>query len=328
MPALPRKRLHGLIRPPRRRAYPSGSGFASVQNAYKPSAFFSERLSAFDREEVEATIPVVEAGGDEDVEVRVEDEVVAEGLDGGDGGELAVREVEAGAEPITQGFDGGAEEQVEEVASFAKDAAQGPGHGEDELAVGNVVAKGVADPVAGGADAALMAGGAEVAALAGEGEELFVAAIGALKAGEASGEVAAAVEAIDDGDRVGAEGTVGLAMAVLVVGEEFAPGVVDNLPEGRGAGSSGLVDGGHKECSEEQSMCGARLGGMDRMGWISGWVEGQEHAWDPLAISGTTAWKRVGEVGAHVVGHGRNTVGVGGYGMTISPGRLRQPGAE
>ena len=32
--------LHGLIRPPRRRAHPAGFGFASVQNAYKPSAFF------------------------------------------------------------------------------------------------------------------------------------------------------------------------------------------------------------------------------------------------------------------------------------------------
>ena len=33
--------LHGLIRPPRRRAHPAGFGFASVQNAYKPSAFFN-----------------------------------------------------------------------------------------------------------------------------------------------------------------------------------------------------------------------------------------------------------------------------------------------
>ena len=33
--------FHGLIRPPRRRAHPAGFGFASVQNAYKPSAFFN-----------------------------------------------------------------------------------------------------------------------------------------------------------------------------------------------------------------------------------------------------------------------------------------------
>jgi hypothetical protein len=47
------------------------------------------------------------------------------------------------------------------------------------------VANGGGDPVAGGADAALVAGGAEVAALAGEGEEAFVVAVRALQAGEA-----------------------------------------------------------------------------------------------------------------------------------------------
>lgn len=192
---------------------------------------------------VEGAVLVVETGGGEDMKVRVEDEVVAEGLDGGDCGELAVGEVKAGVEPIAQRFDGGAEKQVEEVASLTEDAAQGPGHGENELAVGDVVAEGVADPVAGGADTALMAGGAEVATLAGEGEELFVAAIGALKAGETSGEVAAAVEAIDDGNGIAAEGSVGLAMAVLVGGEEFAPSVVNNLPEGRGARREGAGAG-------------------------------------------------------------------------------------
>jgi hypothetical protein len=29
-----------LISPPRRQAHPAGSGYASAQNAYKPSAFF------------------------------------------------------------------------------------------------------------------------------------------------------------------------------------------------------------------------------------------------------------------------------------------------
>ena len=67
---------------------------------------------------------------------------------------------------------------------------------------------------------------------------------------------------------------------------------------------------------------------MDRMGWISERMEGQEHAWDPLAISGTTAWKRVGEVVAHVVGHGRNTVGVGELGWRfprVGVALLHQP---
>jgi len=49
---------------------------------------------------------------------------------------------------------------------------------------------------------ALVAGGAEVAGLAGEGEELFVAAIGAMEAGEASGEIAAPEESADGGDGI------------------------------------------------------------------------------------------------------------------------------
>ena len=68
------------------------------------------------------------------------------------------------------------------MAAFAEDAAQDAGDGEDELAVWDFVADCVGDPVAGGADAALVAGGAEVAALAGEGEEAFVATIRAPEA--------------------------------------------------------------------------------------------------------------------------------------------------
>ena len=41
-------------------------------------------------------------------------EVIAERLHSGDGGELAVREVEPGAEPIAQAGDGFVEEDVEE----------------------------------------------------------------------------------------------------------------------------------------------------------------------------------------------------------------------
>ena len=72
---------------------------------------------------------------------------------------------------------------VEQFAALAEDATQRAWHGEDELAVRKVVAHGVGDPVADPADAALVAAGAEVAGLAGEGEELFVAAAGALEGG-------------------------------------------------------------------------------------------------------------------------------------------------
>jgi hypothetical protein len=140
-------------------------------------------------------------------------------------------------------------EEGEEVAAFAEDSAQDAGDGEDELAVRDFVADGGGDPVAGGADAALVAGGAEVAALAGEGEEAFVAAVRALKAGETGSEVATAEEGLDGGDGGGRERAEGFAVMFLVVGEEVIPAVVDELPEGRSAGASWLVDGRHNKCS-------------------------------------------------------------------------------
>jgi hypothetical protein len=87
-----------------------------------------------------------------------------------------------------------------------------------------------------------------VAGFAGEGEELFVAAVRALEAGEAGGEVAAFVELIDYGDGVFAQGAVGLAVDGLVFGEKWGPGVVDDLPEWGGSGAAWAVDGRH-ECS-------------------------------------------------------------------------------
>ena len=68
-----------------------------------------------------------------------------------------------------EGVDGGVKENGEELAAFAKDAAQDAWNGEDELAVGDFVADGGGDPVTGGADAALVAGGAEVATPCGSG---------------------------------------------------------------------------------------------------------------------------------------------------------------
>jgi hypothetical protein len=89
----------------------------------------------------------------------------------------------------------------------------------------------------------MVAGGAEVAALAGEGEEAFVATIGALEAGEAGGEVAATEEGLDGGDGGGIERAEGFPVKFFVEGEELVPAVVDDLPEWRGTGAAGLVDG-------------------------------------------------------------------------------------
>jgi hypothetical protein len=141
------------------------------------------------------------------------------------------------------------EEVGEELAAFAEDASEHLWDGEHELAVWHFVADGGGDPVARGADTALMAGRAEMAALAGEGEEAFVAAIGALEAGEAGSEVATAQEGFDGGDGGRVERAEILAVPFFVFGQKSVPTVVDELPEGRGAGAAGLVDAGHKECS-------------------------------------------------------------------------------
>ncbi|MGB6219885.1 MAG: hypothetical protein WBG04_02545 [Haloferula sp.] len=195
-------------------------------------------------------------------------------MDGGDSTEFAVGEIKAEAEVIAEAFCGGVEEVGEELAAFAEDPPQDLGDGEDELTVRDFMADGGGDPVAGAAHAALVAGGAE-AALAGVGEEAFVAAVGTLYTGEAGGKVAATKKTFDGGDGLASERAEAFAMAGFVLGEEVIPAVVDELPEGRGARTPGLVDGGHKECSKEHLLCEASSGGIDRMGWISGRVEGQ-----------------------------------------------------
>ena len=120
---------------------------------------------------------------------------------------------------------------VEELAAFAEDTAQGPGHRENELAVRNLKADLVGDPIAQGADTALVATGAEMPSLAGEGEQLFVPTFGAQEPGKSGGEVAAAVELIDHCDGIPAQRAIGPAMAGFVVGDELVPGTVDDLPQ-------------------------------------------------------------------------------------------------
>ena len=210
---------------------------------------FGDRSGAFRGHAVEAPGLVEESVGGQYVQVRVEYQVVAEAVDCRNCRDAPVGQVEAGAEGVAQGFGGGVEEDGEQLAAFAEDAAEHARHGEHELAVGNLAADVVGDPVAGGQGAALVAGGAEIATFAGEGHELFVAAVGALEAGEAGGQVTAAEEGLDDRHGGRGERAVGLAVAGFVVGEEVGPAVVDGLPERGGAGTAGLVDGRHKGCS-------------------------------------------------------------------------------
>ena len=208
-----------------------------------------DRSGAFGGHAVEAPGLVEESVGGQYVQMRVEYPVVAEAVDCRNCRDAPVWQVEAGAEGVAEGFGGGVEEDREQLAALAEDAAEHARHGEHELAVGYLAADVVGDPVAGGQGATLVAGGAEIATFASEGHELFVAAVGALQAGEALGQVTAAQEGLDDRHGGGVERAVGAAMAGFVVGEEVGPAVVDGLPEGRGAGAAGLVNGRHRRCS-------------------------------------------------------------------------------
>ncbi len=82
-------------------------------------------------------------------------------------------------------------------------------------------------------------------------EVISLAAGNGLRAGEARRQVAAAEEELDDGDGGGVERTVGRAVAFLMGREKVRPAVMDELPERRGAGAAGLMDGRHKECAYE-----------------------------------------------------------------------------
>jgi uncharacterized MAPEG superfamily protein len=178
-------------------------------------------------------------------------QVVPEGLHGGDGGELALGQLEPDPHPVAQALDGRAEEVVEKFASFAEDASQGFWHREDELAVRHVEAEDARDPVAGLADFALMAARAEVAGLAGEGKEAFMPAVRTLEPGESSGEVSAAVELANDVNGVASQRAVNGAVAFLVTGLEIGPAMVHNLPQGRSTGTARAIDGRHNNCSLE-----------------------------------------------------------------------------
>jgi hypothetical protein len=91
---------------------------------------FDGRSEVFGGHAVEAAVGGEESVGGKDVEVRVVDEVVAEGVDSGDGSDAAVGEVETGAKGVLEGGDGGVEKEGEKVAALAKDAAQDLGDGE------------------------------------------------------------------------------------------------------------------------------------------------------------------------------------------------------
>jgi len=120
-------------------------------------------------------------------------------------------------------------EFVQQVAVIFERRADQPGEGKDEVPVGHDSADLVGDESGLDEGAALVTGRAEAALLAGEGEEVLVAAVGAMKAGEAGVDVAAFEERLDGGGGVGRK--TGHRGGVIV----------EDLPDWRGAGLARAV---------------------------------------------------------------------------------------
>ncbi len=133
-------------------------------------------------------------GGGEHVDVGVPKQVAAKGRHGDAEAGLAGRAGGAITQPQGEHFLGGVVKLTEQGGLASENSAQHAGEREHEVVVGAGLADVVGDGGGFGEGAALVTGGAEVALFAGEGEQVVVAAVGAVEAGEAGVEIAAALE--------------------------------------------------------------------------------------------------------------------------------------
>ena len=179
-----------------------GAGVAQVpQDSVVPE--FGEFLPAAGRNKMKVAVGGEDAGRREDVHMRVPKEEVPKAPDGDDEARLAVGLPGAVAKPSGDRGVRGVVEFVQQGAVIFERRADQPGEGENEVPVGYDSADLVGDESGLDEGAALVTGRAEAALLAGEGEEVLVAAVGAMKAGEAGVDVAAFEERLDGGGASG-----------------------------------------------------------------------------------------------------------------------------
>jgi hypothetical protein len=70
---------------------------------------------------VEAPFPIEQAVGSEDMQVRVKDKVIAEGVDGGSSADATAWQAETRTKGVAQSLGGGLEKEMEEVAALAEE---------------------------------------------------------------------------------------------------------------------------------------------------------------------------------------------------------------
>ena len=128
----------------------------------------------------------------EAVDVGVVGEVVAEGVDGEDDADTALREACLLAQPVLQGVGDEVAELGEALWLFAEDIAKHSGYGKYPVPMWDGQADFIANEGSGVESTTLVAAGATAAPFAGKGQKVVVVAVGALDAKEAAGEIAAA----------------------------------------------------------------------------------------------------------------------------------------
>ena len=122
------------------------------------------------RQAVKAPVGGKQTVGDEHVKMGMEDEVIAKSMNGGNSSDFAFRKIELEAKGFGQGIDRTLEQKRKQLTTFAKDAAQQFGNGENHLSMWDLMADRSRDPFASGSHASLVAGRTEMASFAGEGE--------------------------------------------------------------------------------------------------------------------------------------------------------------
>ena len=125
--------------------------------------------------------------GDEDVQMGVEVQIVAEGLYGDDHAWLSGGGSESYADDVAETQPGGLAEAGEELTVELEGFSEPFGDGDDDLPVGNFLRDLVADEFSELLDLLLMATGTEVALLAAEGDQVVAPPNGRNAAGRIRG---------------------------------------------------------------------------------------------------------------------------------------------
>lgn len=122
------------------------------------------------RQAVKVPVRSKQTIGDEHVEMGMEDEVITKSVNGSDGSNSAFGKIELETKGFGQGINRTLEQKREQLATFAKDAAQHFGNGENHLSMRDLMTYRTCDPFTGGSHATLVTRRTEVASFAGEGE--------------------------------------------------------------------------------------------------------------------------------------------------------------